>query len=241
MRRLISNTFIAITICSLLALACKPKDSEAVAERTEIVVKSAGKLMEIMHQGNVEAQIALDTIAKEHLYGLGAIAGLKGELTVIDGQPFVASVDSIGPKIVIDAAAKAALFVYAYVQSWDTLSLIGADSITVMIEEELKRRSSTDPFPFIILAQPNKLNYHIINFTGEQPNKSNHKQGALRGGIADQAVQILGFYASNKEGIYTHHGSKLHMHFLGALNALSGHVDSLNITEGPIKLLLPSL
>jgi acetolactate decarboxylase len=241
MRRLISNTFIAITIGSLLVIACNPKDSEAVVEQTEIVVKAAGKLMEIMHQGKVDAQVALDTIAKEHLYGLGAIEGLKGELTVIDGQPFVATVDSMGAKISIDAAAKAALFVYAYVQSWDTLSLIGTDSITVMIEEELKKRSLTDAFPFIILAQPNKLNYHIINFTGEQPNKNNHKQGALSGGIANQAVQILGFYASNKEGIYTHHGSKVHMHFLGASNALSGHVDSLNIAERPIKLLLPSL
>jgi acetolactate decarboxylase len=110
-----------------------------------------------------------------------------------------------------------------------------------MIEDELKRRSLTGSMPFLILTQPNQLNYHIINFTGERPNKSNHKQGSLSGGIADQSVQILGFYATNKEGVYTHHGSKLHMHFLGASNALSGHVDSLNIAERPIQLLLPSL
>lgn len=226
---------------SFLLVSCSVKENESVAEQEDIKGQSAGKLMEIMHQGKVYAQVSLDTIPKKYLYGLGAIEDLKGELTVINGQPLEATVDSVGAVLKLNDSAKAALFVYSYVKSWDTLSITAQTDITQMLETELRQRSQYGPLPFMIFGKPHQLNYHIINFTGEKPNKSNHKQGALGGGLSNQLVKILGFYSEDSQDVYTHHGSKLHMHFMDEAKLISGHIDSLNLADRPIQLLLPKV
>lgn len=84
-------------------------------------VAHSGALRTIM-SGNLGATASLDTLAtKDHLYALGAVAQLKGEIQIFDGAPFISSINK--NEVVIDPtfSKKASLLVYAVVPS---LSLI---------------------------------------------------------------------------------------------------------------------
>lgn len=227
---------------STAIVACNTQqknESEVATEQAKVY--SVGKLMDIMYQGKVEANVKLDTLSKEHLYGLGAIEALKGEVTIINGQVYQAKVDSLGPDISINDSLKATLLVYSYVERWDSITVSGVKNIDSLIAVQLNENGLKEPVPFMILGEPKQLNYHIINFLGDKPNRENHKNGALVGGIANEPLHILGFYAKDAAGVYTHMNSNLHMHFVTDDQSKSGHIESLDVQGKSIKLLLPEL
>ena len=68
-----------------LLLSCDPSPKAIEADRE---VLHAGALRSIMHQGDVSVQMDLaDLKDRAHLYALGAVEDLKGEILILDGQP----------------------------------------------------------------------------------------------------------------------------------------------------------
>ncbi len=91
------------------------------AEQPHYKVKVAGEMRRIMQAGELTSVIKLDTIKnKQHLFGLGPAALLKGEIITIDGVSFLSEI--VGEKIVNTkrANAEAAMFVYADIEKWET-------------------------------------------------------------------------------------------------------------------------
>ena len=91
--------------------------------RQTISVKNIGALREIMHQTKYQTRVKLDTLATEGLYGLGASDSLSGEIIMMDGKVFEATVQDSIPYIQINSSAEATLLVYAKVDTWDTLNV----------------------------------------------------------------------------------------------------------------------
>src|SRR5438046_1295758 len=58
-------------------------------------VEWIGEMHKAMHDGDVGAKVRLsDLAATPHLSAIGPLAGLKGEITVIDGHSFVATAEA---------------------------------------------------------------------------------------------------------------------------------------------------
>ena len=224
-----------------LQFSCENSGKEEAKSSEQVEVDHFGNLSELMHEGKVFGRVGLDTLEKENLYGLGAIEGLKGELLMLNGQSYTAKADSTGLILSQTDSVKAALWVQARVLKWDTLNMSSTEDLSGILEAELSPRTKGKASPFLILARPKQLNYHVLNFQGEKPDARNHKQGSLTGGVSDQDVIILGFYAHNAEGIYTHKGSKTHLHFISESLNVCGHVDKLDLSNDSFKLLIPSL
>ena len=56
-------------------------------------VKIVGQMKDVMKKGKLFGNINLDTIEnKEHLYGLGPIEYLTGEILIIDGKSYQSNV-----------------------------------------------------------------------------------------------------------------------------------------------------
>ncbi|HWR32695.1 MAG TPA: heavy metal-binding domain-containing protein, partial [Chitinophagaceae bacterium] len=73
--------------------AAVPENSAAKKNK----VKIAGAMMKVMRQGELYGTIDLDTISnKEHLYGVGPVEYLKGELMIIDGKSYKSTVGADG-------------------------------------------------------------------------------------------------------------------------------------------------
>jgi len=228
--------YVLITIIVLVTGCSSQKD-----QATTVTVESIGALREIMHQAKYQARAKLDTIAEKALYGLGASDSLSGEIMMMDGEVFESTVQDSQPKTQINPSAEATLLVYAKVSKWDTLNVKPDDTLEKLVDKYAKEHKLKAPFPFIILGEPHQLSYHIINFDAENGSIANHKAGSYQGKIKNEGLTILGFYATDAKGVYTHHDSNLHMHVLNERKTQMGHVEDISWGENDIQLLIPRI
>lgn len=80
MRILILSLIIIMTSCS-------------VSNDIEVKVHHYGALKNMMHKGDLSSKVTLDELKDiNHLYALGAVENLKGEVLVLDGIPSISYV-----------------------------------------------------------------------------------------------------------------------------------------------------
>lgn len=224
----------------LLLMSCQGKQ-----EPYKVSYHVYGKLMEIMQQNQLQARVSLSDLTLDvNSYGLGAMEGLKGEILISEGKVItsIANPDSIVMGSSNDVSA--ALLVTSEVAEWNNLkmnsseNMIGLESLILSKADEFNL-DTNDVIPFKIEAAPKSLNWHIINASlATEQNHQAYKESGRTGVLEDEAVKIIGFYSKNHEGVFTHHGSFLHLHFITANGELMGHVDNLELS-GNWNLELP--
>jgi alpha-acetolactate decarboxylase len=207
-------------------------------------VTVVGKLREVMH-GDIKAKIRLADLDLNHLYGVGPITEMDGEITIIDGQVSLARVQADGT-IRIDHAptCSAPFLVYSRVSRWSEVkipsSLVSAQELEQFVEESAKRLGleSEAPFPFLVQGTFKNISFHIVR-RGEpganvHDNRANFSERDVTG-------RIVGFFSKHDQGIFTHHDSFVHMHLEAESRHLSGHVESFEFEpSSKAVLLLPS-
>lgn len=209
-------------------------------------VRVAGALRNIMMQGDLSAHLALDSLTKQpHLYGLGPVAGLQGEIMLVDSKPYVCRVQQGKPITQLDLSVGAAMLVYASVPRWKAVPVRATVNNVADLEKHLDgwcRANGIDgsePFPFRLTGIVTKAKYHVIDWkAGATHTMDNHKQFAYTGTLSNTPVELLGFYSNRHQGVFTHHTTNLHMHLMNADRTLVGHVDDL-LFSGPMTLQLP--
>lgn len=205
-------------------------------------VQYSGSLHDIM-QGKIGATIALKEVEKiPNLYALGATEDLKGEIQIFNGIPEVSK--KLDQTIILDHSfdASAELLVYTSVNEWENIevpSMVKSQGqFDIFLVQEAKKAGidMSKPFAFLLSGTILKLNWHIIDWDGSQQDHSpqNHLNSGLNGVLAHGDVEILGFYSTHHEGVFTHKGSKTHMHFRTNDTRLAGHVDRIFLGENMI-------
>src|SRR5205085_11379950 len=80
----------------------------------ESEVRVIGEMRRMFTAHDIGANVELARInTNQHVYALGPLANLRGEVTVLDGQVFVSTVNGTQPKVTIDPAVKSVFLVYA--------------------------------------------------------------------------------------------------------------------------------
>ena len=184
-----------ITVLLFMLVACSPNpDDFTVAYR--------GSLHQIMRNGDLAVVVALDSLAeRRHLYGLGAMAELQGEIILWNGQPIVTSVIDNHFVTSNNFNHKAALLVYAQVPRWREIEIPVDVKDSADLEEFIgKTAKSHDnivamPLPFLLQGQVRDVQWHIVNWTpGDTVHThEKHTMSGLHGRLEDQAVEIVGF------------------------------------------------
>jgi acetolactate decarboxylase len=236
-----SILIIANAILILLTISCQNSDKKS----TITEVKYSGVLRTLM-SGNIQSVISLASLStKKHLYALGAVENLKGEIQIFDGKPsnsFV--VDSI-LQIRDSYNLKASLLVYAEVEEW-TASEVSNITTKSDLEELIFETAKSNginiekPFPFLLEGTITSLDWHVINWkdTDTIHDHKKHKESGLNGTLNNKYVEILGFYSTKHKAIFTHHTTNVHMHFKTKNKAIAGHIDDLELSE-TLTLKLP--
>ncbi len=208
-------------------------------------VKSAGEMRDVMMKGNLEAHFDVSTLrGTKGLYALGPVAGLQGEITVLDGKPSITTLRD-GKPMVNEAWPKACFLVYAQVEAWQKVPV----SKEVETLEQLEtfvlgaaRKAGLDvekPFPFLVSGTPNLLKYHVIWKSDGLPHtKELHQKAKVAFQLKDREVEMIGFYSDKHHGIFTHHDSNIHVHARSKDGKDAGHVDALTL-RGNMTLHLP--
>lgn len=226
-----------------------------------------GNFRHMMHTGETKGTVALDTLAAPSTWGVGATAGLRGEVVIRDGAVLVSRGDDPEGRLMApQAGEEAALLAFGTVANWQSVRIphdMAPDRLTHFIEMQAQGLGLAPEagFPIRIQGTFPQLVWHVV--TGEAPAHGGHGaghgsghgagHGAGHGGghansqsgmnrydEAGATGEIIGIYTGAAlEGIASHPGERLHLHFVSADGTRSGHVDEVTIPAGT-SLLLPA-
>ena len=209
-------------------------------------VNHYGVLREIMRENKLNANIDLKDLANsDNLYALGAVEGLAGEILILNGNAYHSRVQNNDLTIKRGFDLQATLLVSSEVEAWTAMKLdlewLDLAALQRHLKEAAKQKGidTSEPFPFRIQGDFDQLGWHVINAPeAEEKNHDAYKASGLEGSESNISGEILGFYSEQHEGVFTHHGSYLHMHWLSEDKKLVAHIDELS-HNGKITLLLP--
>jgi len=224
-------------VISLLLFSCgtpNEKSENPDSGTIHFEVKYFGTLKNMMHKGDISAQTDLiDLESTEHLYAIGALENLKGEIQIIDGESF--------NTLVLDSAIsfdksfdkKATLLVYATVEKWNTLEIPNEIGTYEELENHIASIAKQNginvnkPFPFMIEGTAKSIDWHVINWKDGDTEHSHekHVNSGLHGTIENRDVELLGFYSDSHHAIFTHHTTNMHIHVKTIDNEIAGHLD----------------
>ena len=229
----------------LLSLSCKNSIEEPFSEKTYADVQVASAMRNVMWKGELGPSIQLDTLAvKEGLYGLGPETYLRGELLINNGKTYVSRVESDSTMTVERSSGLAApFFVYANVNQWKEISL--PDTITTIktLEEFIDQQTKDykRPFAFKLFGKVNQADIHIQNLpegTRVSSPQEAH-QGQINYLLNNIGVEIIGFFSTEHQGVFTHHDSFLHLHLITQDEQQMGHLDHVKFEAKQMQLFLP--
>jgi len=210
-----------------------------------------GALRDIMHDGKTDPVVALaDVVPGPHAYALGALAGLRGEILVLDDHIVVSYPAGEGAVRLDETGGargeKATLLVAADVNRWKRVAIeedIPADAFDERIAA-LAAQAGVDTsrrFPFLIGGAFTKVDWHVLD-GGKLPPTASHDErmaAAIHGSATNATGRALGFYSDKDTGTFTHMGTRTHVHVLLPAAGIMGHADHVAVAAGSI-LFLPT-
>lgn len=206
------------------------------------VVRTWGSMRQALKLGQSEARVIPTEVVGPHTIGVGALAELAGEVTVVDGRVRVAEglAEEPGCSRAATSADAATLLVLADVDTWIEFELPACadrstlEAVALQHLRELGRDPS-NPTPLRVHGQATALDLHVI--AGSCPVATPAGQAPWRHHAVDVEVELVGILAVGHAGHLTHHTSITHLH--AVLGETSGHLDGIALAPGA-RLSLPA-
>lgn len=202
----------------------------------------------VLAQGQIEARIAMADAITPNSVGIGALAGLEGELTILDGVIHAARVTTdYGLSSTAlsgeQSSDSATLLAICEVAEWERILLDEVSSLAALekiVASELSSRGFdlSQPVPFKVDATFSEISIHVLNHSCPIANPDGPEP--WRGEFRAKNGHLVGIYAVGFGGKLTHHGSDSHIHAI-VLNGTdvdsSGHAESFALEPGSILYL----
>jgi len=207
-----------------------------------------GAQRETIMNGKLAAALDLRTLARTpHLYGIGPIEQLRGEVTIAGSRPALARVGADGALRVSESFETGVpFFVWAQVPRWQTLPIPPEVRSFTDLEAFVPRAAAKagldpqQPLPFSIRGREEFIEFHVLNRVGDAPHGMEaHRKIQVTFELADAETTLVGFHSSAHRGVFTPMDSSIHIHFQTTDNSKSGHVQKLKLGDG-LLLGLPS-
>ena len=209
-----------------------------------------GTLREALRDGQHQARVALADVAREDVYAIGALEGLRGESTVLDGEIWISEGDEHRPVttrgLVTDA--NATVLFAAEVRAWHEI-MVATDVDPSELDAYIAHQAEAAgldpkrPFPFLVEGGLRHLSLHVL--AGECPIRA-HMLGKEMTSppyqLHSESVdgRLVGLYAADSAGILCHAGSRTHVHALIEQDGgLIGHAETVGLAAHA-RLKLPA-
>lgn len=226
---------------SMLTLPCFTAKAQPGTNKVNIV----GAMKNVMRKGQLEGNINLDTIAnKTHLYGLGPVEYLAGEILIIDGKSYRSTVASDTTMNVEETyRIKAPFFGYANIPGWTEHPLPDSIQTGKQLETYLDKltKSAARPFLFKLRGTVQEASIHVLNLPkGSKVSAPEQARVGQRSyTLKEKQAEVIGFFSTAHQTIFTHHDTYLHMHLITVDRKQMGHLDEVRFATGTMKLYLP--
>jgi len=182
----------------------------------------------------------------ESLYGVGPLEHGCGEVSIFDSVTLISQVDQAQVKVTIDQQYRAGFLVYAIVEKWRRATIRAPIQDESGLEKQLLPlavESGIDidqPFPYLIHCHVSRAQFHVLcisSSAGYSPEL--HEKAKVRFMLAEEAVEIIGFYSRRHRGVFTPRDSDFHMHLRTLDNCVSGHLEAFACPQG-MTIYLPT-
>jgi hypothetical protein len=228
--------FAALAGAGALIASCAAPRSAAPVQ-----LRAWGSMREVLREGRTEGRVDLDAAARPGAIGVGALAGLAGEVTVLDGRVLVA-VPAARERIAVRDARpgeRAALLFLAGVERWAQSPLpdcASYDELEDAIGRALVARGHDPAVPVPVRVRGIAEEYALHVVAGACPVARPDGPPPRRHRAARAPIELVGFYADGAAGQLTHHDRRSHLHVVapGAM----GHLDAVRLTQA--VLLVPA-
>ena len=206
-------------------------------------VRVDGALRPMLQEGKTGAAVKLSRLLPDDaLYAVGALAGLEGEVTVVGGEVYLSHGKQQRPEAETaeDSEAGAALLVSAHVPAWrlvKTENQIEFDDLDEVIAA-LAIKAGIDVsgrFPFVVEGRVRDLEWHVLAgapASASPGDHDDHLKDAAAFRLPNTIATLVGFYSPKDEGVFTHMGSKTHIHVVAGSPPGTGHVDHVLVLPG---------
>lgn len=206
-----------------------------------------GTMQEALREGQTGPRIDLaDASLNKNSYGVGALAGLRGEITIDGGTVWVSrtlSPDHVETSRGNAGRVPATMLFVADVPAWRrievTTPVAPADFDAFISEHVRESGRSSGPVPFRIEGTFEELRMHVIG--GQCPIRARMldiemTHPAFELTIPNTRAVIVGIFAENAAGEISHMGSNTHMHVILEHDGetLTGHVEHVSILPGSV-------
>lgn len=221
---------------SLAAFTFLPLLAACASVPPSPTVYHVGVMQEVMRQGRTEARANLADFRAVGTFGVGAITGLRGEITVDDGVAWVAIDDA--ETAMAAPTTTATLLTTIRVPTWREVALVAIDDFA-MLEAVLEREHGAPIpdgvcLPFTIDGR-GSVQIHVARGGCPHDPSLPPERAPIRWSGDDVDVRLVGVFVRGREGEMTHHGSSLHVHAF-ATEATGrrrmGHLDALRLVAG---------
>ena len=240
------HAFCGAALVLLLSCACAANAPRRDTSRRawDGNVRVYGALRAMFHEGQTGATVTLDTILpNSNVYAVGALADLAGEVTVVGGKAYLSypdGPDATRTESTAQPSAAATLLVVSEVQAWH--SVVTEQPVPFEnLDEEIARLAVSSGmslemrFPFLLQGQFDDLEWHVIDgrrLAAGGASHQDHLAAAAKKRLERATATLVGFYSRDDQGVFTHMGSKTHIHCALDEPLATGHVDHVTIPAG---------
>lgn len=204
----------------------------------QATVLQFGAMRQVMREGQVEPRVRLsDLDIAPSTIGIGAVAGLQGEITIVDGVAHIATAPDLSMRsepASIDA--QATLLTVATPTEVEELTC--AEELDETRLSQLLRAHAANGFATVdILGVAESLSMHVARGACPHGVTTKDTEPLRYSAQPGDRLRLVGFYAPDRAGTLTHHGTNFHLHAtqVGKNGApASGHVDAFVLRSGAI-------
>jgi len=229
----------------LLTAACATSSAPTASAGT---VQSWGTLREALRDGQTGARVDVSSVLGPGMVGVGALADLDGEVTIVDGRLLVSRVRDGRVESTSSGEVQATILAASYVSEWQAV-MVNQDVAPseldrfVAAQAEMAGLDTGEPFPFVIKGELQDLRVHVL--AGECPIRARMlgaemKSKPYESHFARIDGLVVGIYARDSGGELTHHGDDTHVHAIVSSEVeFTGHVETVGVAAGAV-LRLPA-
>jgi alpha-acetolactate decarboxylase len=227
----------------LLASCATTMEPASAAWRGD--VQRWGTLREALRDGRDQARVAVAEVAREGVYAIGALEGLRGEITIADGEVWISEGHPERPVTTrgFTTNASATVLFAAEVHAWREIVVekdVDPSELDAYVAGQARAvgLDASRPFPFVVEGGLRHLDMHVL--AGECPIRAR----MLGQEMASPAYQfhsafvegrLVGMYAADSSGILCHMGSSTHVHaLLDRDGGLTGHAETVGLAAGAV-------
>ena len=222
----------------------------APAEGAPFAVRAFGAFRMMIHRQDYSAKTTLGAaMAGGASEAVGAVAGLKGEITALDGRLIVTYGGAGCPACPPPPQESAALLATGRVSAWRAPVTLPADLSGAALDAFIvaqARAAGLDvdkPFPARLAGRLIGVKMHVLEapnpaFAGHGGGHAMAKQDDIAAASLDGLV--VGFHApAAMQGVITHPGEAFHWHWVDPARTRTAHLDAFGVAAGA-QLLLPA-